>query len=77
MPFFRKYYLTIRAVTLLAIIVKHGVLISEWGGLYFALLEVSLSKIALWKNVCVDDWTDELAVIASNEVRGKTFSSMF
>ena len=37
------------AVSLLEIITKYGVLISEWGGLYYALLEVSMNKIALWK----------------------------
>ena len=38
----------------------------EWGDLYCALLEVSMNKVALWKNVNVDDWKAELAVIASN-----------
>ena len=37
----------IMAVSLLEIITKYGVLISEWGGLYYALLEVSMNKIAL------------------------------
>ena len=25
-----------------------------------------MNKIALWKTVCVDDWTAERAIIASN-----------
>ena len=32
------------------------------------LLEVSMNKIALWKNVRADDWAAELAVIASNDI---------
>ena len=52
--------------TLVAIIYKYGVNISEWGGLYSALLEVSMNKIAPWKNVHTDDWTAELAIIARN-----------
>ena len=52
--------------TLLAIIAKYGTLINDWDGLYYAVLEVSLQKIALWKNVCVDDWTVPVAIIASN-----------
>ena len=27
-----------------------------------------MNKIALWKNVCLDDWTAKLAIIASNVV---------
>ena len=27
-----------------------------------------MDKIALWISVCVDDWTAELAVIASNGI---------
>ena len=50
-----------------AIIAKYGILISEWGDLYYALLEVSMNKIALWKNIRVDDRTSELVIIASNE----------
>ena len=56
--------------TLLEIIAKYGVLISKWGGLYYAfvhVLEVSINKIALWKNLHVDDWTVERAIIASND----------
>ena len=33
---------------LLTIIAKYGVLITDWGSLYYVLLEVSTSKIALW-----------------------------
>ena len=53
--------------TLLEIIAKCGILISEWGGLYYALLEVSMDKIALWTNVHVDDWTAERVIIVSND----------
>ena len=53
-------------LALLTIIAKYGVLIREWDGLYYALLEVSMNKIALWKNVLVDDRTAELAITASN-----------
>ena len=42
-------------IPLLAIIVKHGVLISKWGGLYYALLKVLMDKIALRKNFIVDN----------------------
>ena len=52
--------------SLLAIIDKYGVLTREWGGLYYALLEVSMNEIALWRNVRVDDWTGELSIIARN-----------
>ena len=38
----------------------------KWRGLYYALLEVSVNKIAMRKNVRVDDLTAELAIIASN-----------
>ena len=55
--------------TLLAIIDKYGVRISQWAGLYQPLLEVSMNKIALWINICTDDWTAERAIILSNEVR--------
>ena len=54
------------SLSLLAIVGKYGVRISEWSGLYFALLEVSMNKIALWKNVHVDDWIAESMIIASN-----------
>ena len=30
------------------------------------IVEVSMDKLALWINVCVDGWTAELAIIASN-----------
>ena len=50
----------------LAIIDKHGVLISQWTWLYPALFKVSTNKIALWINVCADDWTAERAIIVSN-----------
>ena len=50
---------------LLEIIAKYGVLINEWGDLYYALLEGSMNKITLWKNVHVDDWTVEGVIIAS------------
>ena len=52
---------------LLEIIANYGVLTREWSGLYYALLEVSMDKIALWKNVRVDNWTAELAIIASDD----------
>ena len=44
---------------LLAVIAKYGVLISEGGGVYYALFAVSMNKIAWWKA--------ELANIASND----------
>ena len=53
-------------IALLAIIDKYGVLITQWTWLYQALSEVSMNKLALWINVCVDDWTAERAIIASN-----------
>ena len=53
-------------IALLAIIDKYGVLITQWTWLYQALSEVSMNKLALWINVCVDDWTAERATIASN-----------
>ena len=42
---------------LLAIVDKYGVPIGQWACLYQALSEVSMNKIALWINVCSDDWT--------------------
>ena len=30
------------------------------------IVEVSMNKIALWINDCVDDWSDERAIITSN-----------
>ena len=53
-------------ITWLAIIDNYGVPISQWTWLYQLLLEVSMNKIALWINVCADDWTVERAIIASN-----------
>ena len=35
--------------------------------LYEALLEVSVTKIALWICVCADDWAPESTIKASNE----------
>ena len=52
--------------TLLAIVDKYGIPISQWAWLCQALLEVSMNKIALWINVCADDWTAEMSTIASN-----------
>ena len=52
--------------SLLAIVAKYGVLVNEWCCLYYAFLGVSMNKITLWKNVHVDDWTIELAIIAIN-----------
>ena len=40
--------------------------ISESDGSYYTLLEVSMDKIALCKNVRVDDWTAERPIIANN-----------
>ena len=36
----------------LAIIIKYGVPINKWDALYYALLEVSMNKIALWNKDC-------------------------
>ena len=36
--------------------------------LYEALLEVSMTKIALWICVCADDWAAESAIKASNDI---------
>ena len=52
--------------TLLAIIDKYGVSISQRDWLYQALLEVSMKKITLWIHLGVDDWTAEMATIAIN-----------
>ena len=54
-------------ISLLAIIAKYDILIKKWDVLYYALLEVFMNKIALWKYVQVDDWTVELVAIASNK----------
>ena len=35
--------------------------------MYYVLFGVSMNKITLWKNVRRDDWTAELAIIASND----------
>ena len=64
---FHNHLIELCNVSLLAIIAKYGVLIREWGGLYDTLLEVSMNKIALWLKFLVDDWTAELAIIASND----------
>ena len=56
-----------RQCPLLAIIDKYGVLINQRYWFYPALLEVSRKKIALWINVCADDWTAERAIIASDD----------
>ena len=48
----------------LAIIVKYGVLITEWACLYQTLL---MKKESIVNSVRVDDWTIELAIIASND----------
>ena len=53
--------------TLLAFIDKYGVLTKQWTWLYEALLEVSMTKIALWIGVCADDRAAESAIKASNE----------
>ena len=67
----RVFWLTLkwsspRIVSWLAINDKYGVPISKWTWLYHALLEVSMNGLALWINVCADDWTTERAIIASN-----------
>ena len=36
--------------------------------MYQALSEVSMNKIALWINICADDWTAERSIIASNDM---------
>ena len=33
-----------------------------------SIVEVSMNKIAMWINVCVDDWIAELVIIANNEL---------
>ena len=45
------------SVALLAIFDKYGILISRWTSLYQSWLEVSMKTMALWINVCTDDWT--------------------
>ena len=34
-----------------------------------SIVEVLMNKVALWISVRADDWTTELAIIASNEMR--------
>ena len=51
------------SISLLAVITEDEVPISDWDGLYSALLEVSMNKVALWKSVRVDDRTAELAIL--------------
>ena len=58
--------------TLLAFTAKYAVPNNQWTWLCQALLEVSMTTIALWICVCADDWAAELAVKASNE-SSKTF----
>ena len=53
--------------SLLAFTSKYGVPTYQWTWLYEALLEVSMTKIALWIRVYVDDWTAKSAVKASND----------
>ena len=53
-------------MSLLAIIDKYGVSIRQWNWLNQALLEVLMTKISLWINDGVHDWTVERAIIAGN-----------
>ena len=53
--------------SLLAFTAKCGVPTNQWTWLCQALLEVSMTTIALWICVCADDWAVELAVKASND----------
>ena len=55
--------------TLLAFTAKYGVSTNQWTWLCQALLEVSMTTIALWICVCADDWAAELAVKASNDYK--------
>ena len=52
---------------LLAFTAKYAVPNNQWTWLCQALLEVSMTTIALWICVCADDWAAELAVKASND----------
>ena len=52
---------------------QNGILFSEWGVLYYALLLVSMEKIALWKNVRVNDWTAERVIIALTTLEFTSF----
>ena len=54
-------------VSLLAFIDKYGILTNQWTWLYEVLLEVSMTKIALWIRVCADDWAAESAIKTSND----------
>ena len=54
-------------MSLLAIIDKYGVPISQRSWLYQALLEVSMNIIELWINVCAHDWTAERAEFANKK----------
>ena len=56
-----------QAKALLAFIAKYGVRTNQWTWLYEALLEVSMTTIALWICVCADDWAAESAIKASND----------
>ena len=53
--------------SLLAFIAKYGVPTNQWTWLCQALLDVSMNTIALWMHVCIDDWSAESAIKASNE----------
>ena len=55
--------------SLLEIVDKYGVPLSQWDWMRQALFEVSMNKKALWINVCADDWTAEMSTIASNELQ--------
>ena len=66
LPWLRYCLLEETVPSLLEIICKYGVLISKLRCLYYALLELSMNKITLRKNVRVDDWTAERAIITSN-----------
>ena len=46
---------------------KYGIPTNQWTWLYEALLEVSMTKIALWIRICADDWAAKRAIKASNE----------
>ena len=51
---------------LLSIVDKYVIPINQWTLLCQSLLEVSMNKLALWINVCADDWTAEMSTIAVN-----------
>ena len=63
----RILFLPANINTLPEIIAKYGVLIRQWTGLYYVLLEVS----NIVENVRVDNWTAERAIIASTIFTGK------